>query len=109
MMNRLTWPSIKIFFADFVSPEDHCQKELLKSQCPGTPVDGTGAATTGTSGTLVAETAKQWWCDILIEQVINASIIAGIAALATNFDSWSVALKAFGITFLIEMRKYRKL
>jgi hypothetical protein len=48
--------------------------------------------------------------DVLVEQLINSAIVAGIAAIAT----WSGASpdvivmgKAFALTFLIELRKYR--
>lgn len=44
---------------------------------------------------------------ILLEQCINAAIVGGIAAFAAG--DLIVALKAFGITFLIELRKYRKI
>jgi hypothetical protein len=84
---------IKLLFADFTSPEEHAAKEVAKFN--------------GTSTNVVM--IKRAWFDILIEQIINASIIAGIAACATNFDSWYVVAKAFGITFLVEMRKYRKI
>ncbi len=52
---------------------------------------------------------KRNWYSILIEQLVNASIVAGVAACSISFDSWEVPMKAFGITFFIELRKYRKL
>jgi len=77
---------MKILFADYVDPETHTRKEIdPKAQVM----------------------AKRKWWDVLIEQCINAAIVGGIAGLsATDPD---VAWKAFAITFLIEMRKYRKL
>ena len=45
---------------------------------------------------------------LLPEQLINAGIVAGIVAISTLGD-WPTVAKAFGLTFLIEMRKYRKL
>ena len=52
------------------------------------------------------------YADILVEQLLNASIVAGVAAVA----SWTgmtpdflVMGKAFALTFLIELRKYRVL
>jgi len=54
--------------------------------------------------------------DIFVEQVINSLIVAAIAfvsvlpteTLPTLFHFY-VAIKAFLITFFIEMRKYRKI
>jgi len=77
---------MKILFADYTDPETHTKKELD----PKAPV----------------AVKRKWW-DILIEQCINAAIVAGIAGL-TAADP-HVAWKAFALTFLIEMRKYRKL
>ena len=49
----------------------------------------------------------------LIEQMVNASIVAGIAALSLMVAQQESILKpvviAFGLTFLLEMRKYRRL
>ena len=50
--------------------------------------------------------------EILGEQLLNASIIAGIVAMATwvgEIPDLTAIAKAFGITFLFELRKYRKL
>lgn len=51
---------------------------------------------------------------ILGEQVLNSAIVGGIAGLSTLAsgswsDTWRTALIAAGITFLVELRKYRKL
>lgn len=84
----------KYLFAHFVSPEEHANTERK-----------------GYSPTINITTSKNYvrkWWDILIEQCLNACIIGGIAAFASNGD-WRISLKAFGITFLIELRKYRKL
>lgn len=54
-------------------------------------------------------TKKRTRWDVLVEQMINAVIVGGIAALSISFNQWEAPLKAFGITFLVEMRKYRKL
>jgi len=53
--------------------------------------------------------------DVLKEQLINSLIVAGIAFLSVmppglpTLAQVYVAAKAFGITFLVEMRKYRGL
>ena len=51
---------------------------------------------------------------ILGEQFLNSAIVGGIAGLASlsggNWSqTWRTALLAFGMTFLVELRKYRKL
>ena len=52
---------------------------------------------------------------VFCEQLINSFIIAGIAAISTlaatgeEQATGKVAGIAFGLTFLIEMRKYRKI
>ena len=53
-------------------------------------------------------TMKKTWKRVLLEQVINAAIIGGIAGAASLADL-DVALRAFVITFLIELRKYRNI
>jgi hypothetical protein len=48
--------------------------------------------------------------DVLLEQVLNSAIVAGIAAVATwtgTTPDLLVIAKAFTLTFLIELRKYR--
>ena len=56
---------------------------------------------------------RRRWVSILIEQIINASIVGGIAGISViavvPAFAWKAAGIAFGITFLIELRKYRKL
>ena len=54
-----------------------------------------------------AKESKRKWYSILLEQCINAGIIGGIAFFAAI--DWETGLKAAGIAFLIELRKYRKL
>ena len=48
---------------------------------------------------------------LALEQVVNSAIVAGIAALSMLAGTQSVNGKtvgiAFGLTFLIELRKYR--
>ncbi len=49
---------------------------------------------------------------VLLEQSINSAIVGGIAGLSALIAgdiqaSWKAALIAFGITFLVELRKYR--
>ena len=49
---------------------------------------------------------------VLAEQVINSAIVAGIAAIAifsSGSRDWEAVGIAFGIAFLAELRKYRKL
>ena len=49
----------------------------------------------------------------LLEQVVNSGIVAGIATLGMLASTQRVDSKAvlitFGLTFLVEMRKYRGL
>ena len=54
------------------------------------------------------------WGEVLIEQIINSSIVGGIAgisalAAADPGTGWKVAAIAFGLTALSELRKYRNL
>lgn len=80
---------MKILYADYDTPENHAIKEVK-------------SASSSNSKT------RRWW-DVLIEQCINAAIVGGICAFSASWvDPW-VGLKAFGLTFLIEMRKYRRL
>ena len=48
-----------------------------------------------------------------LEQILNSSIVAGVTALSTLAASLEVNAKAigvaFGLTFLIELRKYRNI
>ena len=87
---------MKLLFADFVSPEEHTRKEL------GEPDPMTRCS----------RHHRKWW-DVLIEQVINSAIVGGIAGLSALSASpeagWKTAVIAFGLTMLIELRKYRKL
>jgi len=79
---------MKILFADYSTPKEHAARDA-------TP-----------------KTRR----DILIEQIINSLIVGGIAfvsvlpteSLPTLYHFY-VGIKAFLITFLIEMRKYRKI
>ncbi len=77
---------MKVLFADYDTPTRHAAKEV--------------------SVTNSRARERRWW-DVLIEQLINSAIVAGIAGLTAA--DLGVAWKAFGLTFLIEMRKYRKL
>jgi len=49
----------------------------------------------------------------LFEQVVNSAIVAGITALSMMAATLDVSLRAvgiaFGLTLLIELRKYRKM
>lgn len=52
------------------------------------------------------------WYKLLPEQILNSGIVAGIAALSTlaatqEISGVAVAI-AFGLTFLIELRKLRQ-
>ena len=51
------------------------------------------------------------WLWIFIEQVINSAIVGGIAGLSGKIAGagWEAAAYGFGLTFLIELRKYRQL
>ena len=55
---------------------------------------------------------KEPWWKVLSGQILNSSIVAGIAALSmlagTQEISGRAVSIAFGLTFLIELRKYRK-
>lgn len=51
---------------------------------------------------------------VFLEQLINSAIVGGIAGLAAlsagGVDAgWKTALIAFGMTVLVELRKYRNL
>ena len=48
---------------------------------------------------------RKRWYQLLLEQILNAGIVAGIVALSTLGDLVVVG-KAAGLAFLIEMRKY---
>ena len=89
---------MKLLFADFVSPEEHTKKEL--GEFDPREFDP------------ITRHHRKWW-DVLIEQVINSAIVGGIAGLSALSASpeagWKTAVIAFGLTFLIELRKYRKL
>ena len=52
--------------------------------------------------------------EIFMEQLINSGVVAGIAYFSIliaspEAASPAVAMNAFGLTFLIELRKYRKI
>lgn len=63
-------------------------------------------------------TTKQSKCDILIEQLVNSSVVGGITWLSTvsatalqgtpSF-SWEGFAIGFGLTFLIKLKEYRKI
>ena len=55
---------------------------------------------------------KKVTVNLITEQLINSAIVAGIAGMATwtgMAPDFMIMGKAFVITFLIELRKYRKL
>jgi len=57
-----------------------------------------------------AVTASTSYTDVLVEQLLNSAIVGGIAAVATwtgTTPDLLVAAKAFALTFLVELRKYR--
>lgn len=91
---------MELFFANFVHPEDAAQKEIgrLSKKC----------IMEGEVCTQPKSKRRAWW-DVLTEQMINAAIVGGIAACSVSFEEWDIPIKAFGLTFLIELRKYRKL
>ncbi|OGO03992.1 MAG: hypothetical protein A2Y91_03435 [Chloroflexi bacterium RBG_13_54_8] len=90
---------MELLFASYISPEEAANKEVKrfkkKVSINGDPPEP-------------KPKARAWW-DIFVEQVINAAIVGGIVACSTAFDDWEIPAKAFGITFLVELRKYRKL
>ena len=51
------------------------------------------------------------WLWIFIEQMINSAIVGGIAGLSAKATggTWEGAAVGFGMTFLLELRKYRQL
>jgi len=57
--------------------------------------------------------AKGLWRRVLSEQIINSMIVGGIVFITTlgpgQSLEWIPAAKGFGLTFLIEMRKYARL
>ena len=54
-------------------------------------------------------TSMKQWYRLLPEQILNSSIVAGIAALSMLGGTQEVSVRAvaiaFGLTFLIEFRK----
>ena len=97
---------MKIFWADVVSPEEHSAKEVRSFQRKEEEAPSTTTPNT-------SKRKRRGYGSILAEQVINALIVGGIAGLSSlgaNVEtSWKAGAIAFGLTFLIEMRKYRKL
>lgn len=69
---------------------------------------GGGASPMPTNG-------KRSWTSVLCEQMVNSTIIAAIAGISSlavtssNADGLKAAGIAFGMTFFVEIRKYRKL
>jgi hypothetical protein len=48
--------------------------------------------------------------EVLVEQLLNSAVVAGVAAIATwtgTAPDVPILMKAFTLTFLIELRKYR--
>ena len=56
---------------------------------------------------------KRSWGSVLAEQVVNSVIVGGIAGLSALIAdpsvSWKAGLIAFGMTFLVELRKLRNI
>lgn len=89
---------MKALFADLTSPDS---KPVL-TRLRRVPVAGGAPAGRG----------KPAWWEVFLEQLLNSVIVGGIAGLSTLASgeaSWKVALIAFGLTALIELRKYRGL
>ncbi len=95
------------------TPQEHTQKELERyhpflAMSQNTDPPNGGCASEYNPG---PASPQKWkvFLSVLGEQMINAGIVGGIAALsAWDKDPW-IGLKAFGLTFLFELRKYRKL
>ena len=53
---------------------------------------------------------KPGWWKSLPEQILNSTIVAGIAALSMLAGTQSISVRAvaiaFGLTFLVELRKF---
>ena len=94
---------MELLFSDFGStPQEHTAKELKRYKCEG-----------GCPSPNPSPRKKGIIWGVFIEQLINASIVGGIAGLAAFSAGADVGLKtaiiAFGMTFLLELRKYRKI
>ena len=90
---------MQLFFLNSAD-KDVAEKEPLGFQLPN-------------PGPVNPNPSKRKWYNILAEQVINSAIVGGIAGLsalsASPEASWKTAIIASGLTFLIELRKYRTL
>ena len=55
---------------------------------------------------------EKWW-EILCEQTLNSAVVAGITSLTIMSKTGSLDIQdvvvPFSLTFLIEVRKYRKI
>ena len=83
------WTHLKLFFADTAPPDHQGHPDRLYQAAPGF--------------------FKGAWAWIFLEQCINSAIVGGISALSSlaTGGSWKSGLIGFGLTFLIELRKYR--
>ncbi|MFH1484899.1 MAG: hypothetical protein ABIH46_02415 [Chloroflexota bacterium] len=89
--------TIKLFFADLTSGPD-CHNNMFTNPA--------------SRGEKAAKPRKPQWWEVLLEQLLNSILVGGIAGLSTLASgqaSWKVTLVAFGLTALIELRKYRHL
>ncbi|MFC1999159.1 hypothetical protein ACFLXE_00185 [Chloroflexota bacterium] len=119
----------KVLFSDYsCTPQEHTEKELKRYRDRGCLAaseecsDGEHCAAPVEEGP-VRESCSQKkrrvslkvLSSILVEQIINAFIVGGVAFFSTLAASQgeTVSLKAagiaFGMTFFFELRKYRKL
>jgi hypothetical protein len=85
-------PRIRLFFANTNPPDPDHDHEIQRFA---------GAAHYG----------KGPWLWIFLEQLINSVIVGGIAGLSAKATggTWQSAAIGFGLTFLLELRKYRQL
>jgi len=92
---------MKLLFSEYTEPI--MQRDLA---CESAPVEPH-------CGKFVESKDKQSRWDILIEQILNSSIVGGISLFSSLAADQAIGLRAggiaFGLTFLFELRKYRKL
>ena len=95
---------MRLLFSEYTGPLT--QRDLAIKQCEPTPVEphcGKFAET--------KDRRSRW--DTLIEQILNSAIVGGISLFSSLAADQSIGLRAggiaFGLTFLFELRKYRKL
>ena len=88
--------------------------KLLFASYPSPTEDTEPAGSPGPShNPLKGKKDKRPRLDIPAEQVINSAIVGGISLLSAMSADVDIGLRAggiaFGMTFLFELRKYRKL